>query len=901
MWFCVPGHRARSWRRSSSAARARAACARLERAAAVSRLGGVLVGGEEDRREAREAGRDAALVDAVLLRAQEVACVLVEDHGEAAAAAAAAEMAQAEATRVAEMAKAEAAQAANEAKAAAAEAKAALAEAKAAIEAKAAAAKAAEVAAAAAAAEVDVDASMAARRSSFFSPPDGRGSGGGSDDDLFYQREPGDTPRYNTAAGVLYTDIEHMFKEHPLPSGPQLIEDAAAMVEGREPKVVGVDGTAQMSPHFRRSSGFGTSEAGDFEILPEVLPEELLRVLDALVALKIGFVRHEHYIRGGHTVSFYAYRGRAHPNQFPLAAAVGADAPMPPTAAETEDYEKFTELGPPRRRAMSLLGGEDFETAAAEAAAADERFAPTSPGMSLMTSLSAPAAARLEARLRMECRGIGILRASRRVLCRPYHKFWHLGARDDQRDREVSELLTAPPQPPVPDVASGTLLLVEKVDGVMVQAFALDGRLFLATRSGRTRVAIQAEALLAHADGGRTAALCAHAVGAGYTPLLEFCSPALQPHRFDEPTLTLTALRHRGAGLYLPYATLRLLALKYRVRLASCLGGWKPPKEIRLLAEKDPRDAIERLAGALRQQLERHAPRKGFEGIVIKMPSGLTLKLKATTFIQGKQQRVAALEENYELPDAVQMILACAADAHARSEMVGPLSPDDDGVAYGASDPDDDADGDGGAGWSGSPGFDGAAPRHFSPTPTRPKRLLVGHWQSRASRGRLARAMRVLLGAAERRRLARLPPKLKSGGGAASLYFPTEVRLYPPRRPLPARPARTAAHRRLQAAAIRAAGAAPASPAAAGLGARRRPDAAAAAAPPRGGCGCGAVRRRRARRLRGAPRRRPPQHAALRRPEPPSPAARPVVCRRRRDVPVAAPRLRADGARAPAF
>ena len=162
----------------------------------------------------------------------------------------------------------------------------------------------------------------------------------------------------------------------------------------------------------------------------------------------------------------------------------------------------------------------------------------------------------------------------------------------------MSELLTAPP-PPVPDEAAGPLLLVEKVDGVMVQAFALDGRLFLATRSGRTRVAIQAEALLAHADGGRTAALCAHAVGAGYTPLLEFCSPALQPHRFDEPTLTLTALRHRGAGLYLPYATLRLLALKYRVRLASCLGGWKPPKEIRLLAEKDPRDAIERLATAL--------------------------------------------------------------------------------------------------------------------------------------------------------------------------------------------------------------------------------------------------------------------------------------------------------------
>ena len=175
---------------------------------------------------------------------------------------------------------------------------------------------------------------------------------------------------------------------------------------------------------------------------------------------------------------------------------------------------------------------------------------------------------------------------------------------------------------------------------------------------------------------------------------------------------------------------------------------------------------------------------------MIKMPSGLTLKLKATTFIQGKQQRVAALEENYELRRRP-MILACAADAHARSEMVGPLSPDDDGVAYGASIPTTTPTATA-APVSGSP----ASTVRRRATSRRRRRGRSGCSSATGSRARRAAgcaAMRVR-GAAERRRLARLPPKLKSGGGAASLYFPTEVRFYPPRRPLPARPARAAAH-----------------------------------------------------------------------------------------------------------
>ena len=86
-------------------------------------------------------------------------------------------------------------------------------------------------------------------------------------------------------------------------------------------------------------------------------------------------------------------------------------------------------------------------------------------------------------------RGLAVHCASRRVMCRPYHKFWYAGQRSEP--------------------------LIEKAAGVIVQAFVVDGPVYLATRSGRTHVAQHAEALLRTDEGGRWLHLCAHAFEAG--------------------------------------------------------------------------------------------------------------------------------------------------------------------------------------------------------------------------------------------------------------------------------------------------------------------------------------------------------------------------------------------------
>ena len=112
--------------------------------------------------------------------------------------------------------------------------------------------------------------------------------------------------------------------------------------------------------------------------------------------------------------------------------------------------------------------------------------------------------------------------------------------------------------------------MIEKLDGVMVQGFMVDGRVYLATRSGRTNAAIEAEGLLRGELGQRWIRLVAVACDANYTPLFEFCSPALSPSH-AEPSLTLTALRHRGSGAYLPYARLATLAARFQVPIVPLL------------------------------------------------------------------------------------------------------------------------------------------------------------------------------------------------------------------------------------------------------------------------------------------------------------------------------------------
>ena len=298
-----------------------------------------------------------------------------------------------------------------------------------------------------------------------------------------------------------------------------------------------------------------------------------------------------------------------------------------------------------------------------------------------------------EARLRREMRGIAVHRPTGRLLCRPYHKFWHVGSRAETLATEVRELGSAPSLP-----------VIEKLDGVMVQAFMVDGRVYLATRSGRTNAAVEAEGLLRGDEGQRWIRLCAVAVDAGYTPLFEFVSPALSSS-YKEPALTLTALRHRSSGVYLPYGRLATLASRFRVPVVGLIGTWSPPQPPSPGGWAAPGTStaqiaheLQMLVDSIRVLLAGTATRRHLEGCVLMLPSGLTLKLKtrahlntaayasppmspqqlveATPFAWtpqtpqhtlqfGPHSPPAPVLTDAPLAEAIHLLLACASDAAA--------------------------------------------------------------------------------------------------------------------------------------------------------------------------------------------------------------------------------------------
>ena len=306
-----------------------------------------------------------------------------------------------------------------------------------------------------------------------------------------------------------------------------------------------------------------------FEGFDETLTEQQLATLDALAGMGVGFLRTENAVRGAQGLAFYCYRGRATPAQFPQL---------------------------PASHKGSSPGG---------ASAAASQLA-------------------METRLRHEMRGIAVHRPTRRLLCRPYHKFWHLGQRPEQLAQEVLELSSAPALP-----------LIEKLDGVMVQGFMVDGRVYLATRSGRTNAAVEAETLLRGEEGQRWIRLCAVSVDAGYTPLFEFTSPNLSSS-FTNPALTLTALRHRSSGVYLPYSRLATLASRFQVPVVALLGTWSPPAPPSAagwstgahVSVAQQQHELQILVDSIRQAVSTTAAKRHLEGCVLMLPSGLTLKLK---------------------------------------------------------------------------------------------------------------------------------------------------------------------------------------------------------------------------------------------------------------------------------
>ena len=169
------------------------------------------------------------------------------------------------------------------------------------------------------------------------------------------------------------------------------------------------------------------------------------------------------------------------------------------------------------------------------------------------------------------------------------------------------------------------------------------GKVRLASRAGRPRAVLRAEAAMystsdeqADGRGAGWRALCAAAIGAGYTPVLQCTS--------TEPlSLRLLALRHRASGRYAPYELLlRATGAFDSLPIVPRLATWRPSERLRSLARQEPRRALDETAAELRQLLAHTAPARGgaLHGCWLFLPSGLTLGV--TSAVASSKLRVQA-------------------------------------------------------------------------------------------------------------------------------------------------------------------------------------------------------------------------------------------------------------------
>ena len=158
--------------------------------------------------------------------------------------------------------------------------------------------------------------------------------------------------------------------------------------------------------------------------------------------------------------------------------------------------------------------------------------------------------------LRRECRGL-VFDAAGRLLARRYHKFFHLGDREESR---LEGLLGTGPAP----------LVLEKLDGALLCPARLPGGVRLLSRRGISPLSESAEAF---AQGTGHPALWADLLEDGWTPLLEWCH---RDHRIvvehPRPRLVLTGVRHTRTGAYQPHPAVAALGERYGVEVVQSRG-----------------------------------------------------------------------------------------------------------------------------------------------------------------------------------------------------------------------------------------------------------------------------------------------------------------------------------------
>lgn len=153
--------------------------------------------------------------------------------------------------------------------------------------------------------------------------------------------------------------------------------------------------------------------------------------------------------------------------------------------------------------------------------------------------------------IRRECRGIKFSPTTGEIVARPFHKFFNMGEKPETSYANV--------------MASGIDAVMDKRDGSMVHPFRSGpDSWFFATRAGVTDHAKEAGRLAQTYPNFRD--LLEWCGARGVTPIFEWTSPENRiVLRYDEPALTLLALREIVTGDYWPQEDVDVVASDFGV------------------------------------------------------------------------------------------------------------------------------------------------------------------------------------------------------------------------------------------------------------------------------------------------------------------------------------------------
>jgi RNA ligase len=232
----------------------------------------------------------------------------------------------------------------------------------------------------------------------------------------------------------------------------------------------------------------------------------------------------------------------------------------------------------------------------------------------------------LTGEMRRECRGL-IFDANRKLISRPFHKFFNLGEREET-------------QPNVVDITRPHTIF-EKADGSMIRPLIIDGHVRLGTKMGVTDVAMQAEEWLASQSNNKELVEWLYRFcEVGLTPLFEFTSPENQiVLEYEKSDLILLAIRDNRTG---QYSDLKLYETPFNV-----IGSYGSV-EMKL---NDYSDIIK--------------GQKDREGVIISFADGHKIKIKNDWYVRihkvkdlvRYQRNIIDLVINNELDDVLPILL----------------------------------------------------------------------------------------------------------------------------------------------------------------------------------------------------------------------------------------------------